>query len=105
MENLLPQASAKDIGFVLYKRRWSIFLILFVTIVGTLGWLLFIRDDVYAVSARILVKIGREQAPPPSVLGSSPLVVGYRTSEVNSEMEIFQSNEILTRVIDRMNLD
>jgi len=103
--NPLPQISARDLAFILYKRRWSVVVIVFLAVVGALAWLLFIREDVYAVSARILVKIGREQAPPPTVLGGAPLVVGYRTAEVNSEMEIFQSSELLERVINKFKLD
>jgi uncharacterized protein involved in exopolysaccharide biosynthesis len=105
MEDLIPQTSARDLAFVLWKRRWSIIFILVGTLVGTLVWLLFIREDLYAVTARVLVKIGREQAPPPTVLGASPLVVGYRTSEVNSEMEVFTSSELINQLIDELKLD
>jgi len=105
MENLIPQASARDLAFILWKRRWSILLIITGTLIGTLAWLLFVREDLYPVTARVLVKIGREQAPPPTVLGASPLVVGYRSSEVNSEMEVFTSAELVTQVIDELKLD
>ena len=105
MEQIIPPVSAKDIGFILYKRRWSIALILLGTLIGTIVYLFFIREDLYAVSARVLVKIGREQAPPPSVLGATPQVVGYRTNEVNSEIEILQSSQLLMQLIDDLGLD
>jgi uncharacterized protein involved in exopolysaccharide biosynthesis len=105
MENILPQTSARDLAFILWKHRWSTIFIIIGTIVGTLCWLLFVREDLYPVTGRVLVKIGREQAPPPTVLGASPLVVGYRSSEVNSEMEVFTSAELINQVIDEMKLD
>ena len=105
MENILPQTSARDLAFILWKRRWSMVLIITGTLIATLAWLLFIREDMYPLTARVLVKIGREQSPPPTVLGASPMVMGYRTSEVNSEMEVFTSAELINQVIDELKLD
>lgn len=105
MEQIIPPVTAREIGFILYKRRWSISLILLGTLLGTILYLFLIREDLYAVSARLLVKIGREQAPPPSVLGATPQVVGYRTTEVNSEIEILQSSQLLMHLIDDLGLD
>jgi uncharacterized protein involved in exopolysaccharide biosynthesis len=105
MEDFLPPTSSRDILTILYRRRWSIAVILASTIVGALFWLFFIRADVYPVSARLLVKVGREQSPPATVLGSSPLVVGYRTNEVNSEIEILQSSQLLEQLIAELHLD
>ncbi|MDE3164698.1 MAG: hypothetical protein KGN36_02750, partial [Acidobacteriota bacterium] len=105
MDPILPPVSPRDIGLILYRRRWAISLLLAGSLFGALVYLLAIREDIYAVSARLLVKIGREQAPPASVMGSSPQVVGYRTTEVNSEIEIFQSAQLLLQLIDEMGLD
>jgi uncharacterized protein involved in exopolysaccharide biosynthesis len=105
MEKLFPQASARDLALILFKRKWSIAVILFGTLLGSIVYLWFVRGDVYAVTARVLVKIGREEAPPATVLGAGPLVIGYRTNEVNSEMEILQSAQIMGEVIDDMHLD
>jgi uncharacterized protein involved in exopolysaccharide biosynthesis len=103
--NLLPRTSSREILTVLFRRRWSIVAILIATFLAAIGWLFFIREDLYAVSSRVLVKIGREESAPPTVLGSSPLVVGYRSNEVNSEIEIMQSAQLLGQVVDELHLD
>jgi uncharacterized protein involved in exopolysaccharide biosynthesis len=92
--------------FILFKRKWSVLTILATTMLVAVVWLWFIREDVYQISAKILVKIGPEQAPPPTVVGASPpLVVGYRYNEVNSEAAILDNAELLGRVIDKLGLD
>ena len=103
--DIIPQVTLRDLLLILWRRKWSIMTIVTVTILCAVGYLWFIRDDVYAVGARILVKLGREQAPPTTVVGASPLVVGYRTTEVNSEIEIFQSAQLIAGVVDRLGLD
>lgn len=105
MEDLLPQITARDMALILFKRKWSIVLVLLGTMVAFFGWLFLIHDDVYVVSAKVLVKIGREQAPPPSVMGATPLVIAYRSQDVNSEIEIFQSTDSIAKVVDEFHLD
>lgn len=104
-EYLLPRTSSREILTVLFRRKWSILSILATTLLGAIVWLFFIREDLYAVSSRVLVKIGREESAPPTVLGGSPLVVGYRSNEVNSEIEILQSAQLLGQVVDELHLD
>lgn len=105
LESFLPETSVRDLAFVLFKRKWSVAAILAMTIIGAVAWLWFIREDEYAVSAKVLVKLGKEQAPPPTLVGQSPMVVGYRTAEVNSEIDIFQSTDLIAHVVDRLGLD
>jgi uncharacterized protein involved in exopolysaccharide biosynthesis len=105
MENLVPQASARDLALIVFKRKWSVFAVFAATMAAFFGWLFLIHEDVYEVSARVLVKIGREQAPPPSVMGASPLVIAYRSQDLNSEIEIFQSGDSIASVVDELHLD
>ena len=104
-EGLFPTVSARDLAYVMLRRKWSIFFILSLTMMGAVIWLWGIRDELYESTAKVLVKIGREQAPPPTVMGASPMVIGYRSQEVNSEIDILQSTELVTRVVDRLRLD
>jgi uncharacterized protein involved in exopolysaccharide biosynthesis len=104
-ESLLPETSIRDLAFVFFKRKWSIVAIIVMTMVGAVVWLWFIRDDAYAVTAKVLVKLGQEQAPPATLVGQNPEVIGYRTTEVNSELDIFQSTELIGIVVDRLGLD
>jgi uncharacterized protein involved in exopolysaccharide biosynthesis len=71
-------ATARDLLLVLFKRKWSILIILTVAALSAFVYLWFIREDVYTASAKILVKLGSEQAPPPTLLTGMPQAVGYR---------------------------
>ncbi len=101
----LPQTSFRDLAFVFFKRKWSIFLILTTVLFCAIVWLWFIRDDMYEASAKVLVKIGQEQSPPPTVMGAPPAVVGWRYQDVNTELDILQSTDLLVQVVDRLGLD
>ena len=105
MENLLPQTSARDLALIVFKRKWSLLAIFAATMAAFFVWLFVIHDDLYEVDAKVLVKIGREQAAPPSVMGASPLLVAYRSQDINSELEIFQSGDSIAEVVDELHLD
>jgi uncharacterized protein involved in exopolysaccharide biosynthesis len=105
MENLLPQTSARDLALIVFKRKWSLVAIFTATMAAFFVWLFVIHDDLYEVDARVLVKIGREQAAPPSVMGASPMLVAYRSQDINSELEIFQSGDSIAEVVDELHLD
>jgi uncharacterized protein involved in exopolysaccharide biosynthesis len=102
---IFPQITARDLALILFKRKWGIIAVMAVTMISCLVWLFLIRDDSYEVSVKVLVKIGREQAPPPSVMGASPMVVAYRSQDVNSEIDIFQNGELIARVVEELGLD
>jgi uncharacterized protein involved in exopolysaccharide biosynthesis len=105
METLIPQVSTRDLALVVFKRKWSITVIVLVTMIAAAFWLFVMRDEQYTVSTRVLVKLGREQAPPPSVMGASPMVIAYRSQDLNSEIEIFRNLETIGRVVDKYHLD
>jgi uncharacterized protein involved in exopolysaccharide biosynthesis len=104
MEYSPLQTSLRDLVFVLFKRKWSILTIILVTVLGSVVWLWMIRENVYTASTKLLVKLGQEQAPPPTVLNGMPMVTGYRFQEVNSEVEILQSYELVAKVVDHFKL-
>jgi len=104
-EPLVPRVSARDLALIYYKRKWSVAAVVTVTMLSFLFWLFVIHDDMYVVSAKVLVKIGREQAPPPSVMGPSPQLVAYRSQDINSELDIFQSADSIGQVVDELHLD
>jgi uncharacterized protein involved in exopolysaccharide biosynthesis len=105
MENLLPQTSARDLALIVFKRKWSLLAIFAATMAAFFVWLFLIHDDMYEVDAKVLVKIGREQAAPPSVMGASPMLVAYRSQDLNSELDIFQSGDSIAHVVDELHLD
>ena len=104
-EPLVPRVSSQDLAIIFFKRKWSVAAVIAATMIGFLFWLFVIHDDMYVVNAKVLVKIGREQAPPPSVMGAVPQLVAYRSSDVNSELDIFQSGDSIGRVVDELHLD
>jgi len=104
-EDVFPRASARDLALILFKRKWSVVAVFLVTMLGFLFWMFVIRDETYVVSTKVLVKFGREQAPPPSVMGAPPQLVAYRSEDVNSEMAIFQSTDSVAQVVDELHLD
>ncbi|MBI4719043.1 MAG: hypothetical protein HY763_14655 [Planctomycetes bacterium] len=106
MNDLALQTSLRDLCFIFFKRKWSILAILLVTAVSALVWIVIIRDNIFEATAKVLVKIGHEQAMPPTVLGERPMmIVGQRYQDVNSEVEILTSNDLLGRLVDELGLD
>lgn len=81
--------------------------LVFLVTIGAAGfYVVFMRDDVYEASAKLLVKIGHEQAMPSTVLGERPMmIIGQRYQDVNSEVEILMSTDLLGRVVDKLGLD
>ena len=105
MNDLVPLVSLRDIILVLFRWKWTITTIFAVTIATTVVCLWLIRDEFYVVTAKVLVKIGLEQTPPTTVLGASPAVIGYHEADVNSEIDILTSSELLIQLIDRLGMD
>lgn len=105
MDNSHSQTSTSDIAFVLFKHKWSTLVVLAVGLLAAAIWLFCVREELYAANAKVLVKIGQEQAPPATVVGGTPQVIGYRLAEVNSEVEILQNTALLAKLADDMGLD
>ncbi len=105
MENSKAQLSSSDVAFVLFKHKWSGLVVLGVGLLAAAVWVFCVREDLYSADAKVLVKLGQEQAPPATVVGGAPQVIGYRYQEVNSEVEILQNTALLARLVDEMGLD
>jgi len=104
MDSLFPQTSLRDLISVVCKRLWGIVTIVVVALMCSLVYVMVIKEDAYETSAKILVKLGQEQAPPATMMGL-PMVVGYRNQEVNTEIDILQSTELIAQVVDHLRLD
>lgn len=106
MSQLGLQTSLRDLASIAFRRKWGMGIIFFVTVFSVLAWVLFVREDVYEATARVLVKIGHEQAIPSTVLGERPtMIVGQRYQDVNSEVEILSSTDLIGRLVDELGLD
>ncbi|MEC9374128.1 MAG: Wzz/FepE/Etk N-terminal domain-containing protein, partial [Planctomycetota bacterium] len=105
MDSALPQTSLRDLAFIAFKWKWSIVTIIVVTMLSAFIYLWFIRGDVYQAQAKILVKLGQEQASPPTTIGQQPMIVSERFQEVKSEIDILRSTDLLANVVEEMGLD
>ncbi len=97
--------SLRDLLAVLFKRKWSILTVLLVALTGSMTYLFLIRDDAYTAVAKILVRVGPEQAPSATVIGQPPNVVSYRETDVNSEIDILTSTDLVAQLVDELHLD
>ncbi len=106
MENANLATSTRDLATILFRRKWGISVILAVTGVASFTYVMFIRDNLYEVTAKLMVKIGHEQTSSPTVLGENPMmIVGQRFQDVNSEAGFIQSNDLLAQLVDELGLD
>ena len=106
MSDLVLQTTMRDLCWVVFKRKWSALTIVTVTVISTLVWVVLIRDNIYEVRGKVLVKIGQEHAVPPTVLGSRPMmIVGQRFQDVNTEVDVLTSTDLLGRLVDELGLD
>src|SRR5687768_15096016 len=106
MEQFSLQTSMRDLAFILFKRKWSMIIIFMATMISATAYLFLIRDDLYEVTAKVLVRIGHEQEPPATVMSERPMmIVGQRFQDVNSEADILSSTELLAKVVDELGLD
>lgn len=102
---LLLQASARDLVFILFKRRTALLTLIAAGLGAALVWLLMIRDPAYEVTAKVLVKIGAELANPATMLDRPPTTVSYFSQDVNSEIDILQSSAVIAQVVDFFKMD
>jgi uncharacterized protein involved in exopolysaccharide biosynthesis len=98
--------SVRDLVFILFKWKWSLFGVVAVGLCGAVVWLWVIRDPAYELTAKVLVKIGYEQAPPATNLTDRVTpVIGERLQDINTEVDILQNTELIAQLVDRLQLD
>lgn len=105
MDALPLTTSLRDLMAVLFKRKWSILVVMVVALFSSLFYLLIIRDDAYTAVAKILIRVGPEQAPATTVIGQLPSVISYRNQDVNSEIDILTSTNLVGQLVDELHLD
>jgi uncharacterized protein involved in exopolysaccharide biosynthesis len=100
------QTSLRDLVFILFKRKWGMLTIFLAGCLAAFVWVFLLRDSLYEVTGKVLVRIGHEQALPPTVLGDRPMpIIAQRSQDVNSEVDLLSSLDLLSRVVDRLGLD
>ncbi|MBI5836205.1 MAG: hypothetical protein HZB25_03060 [Candidatus Eisenbacteria bacterium] len=99
------QTSMRDIATVVFRHLRAVVIIVVTALVCALAWMFLLREDAYEVSAKLLVRIGREQAAPTTVLDPRSMFIAERALDVNSEVEILYNRELLAGVVDQLGLD
>ncbi len=101
---LLPAVSLADLAKIVLRRKWSIILIVIASVVGTMGYVILIRGDAYIAEARLLVRLGQEQAPAPTTIADRQLMVGSQGGYGSSELELLSSRDLIGSLVDRVDL-
>jgi uncharacterized protein involved in exopolysaccharide biosynthesis len=86
---------------------WTVvFGVFFTTVVTTYLAVSFLTDR-YETTAKLLVRLGREQIePPPTVRSGSTLFSsGLRKEEIVSEIQVLQSPDLVARVVDAVGVE
>ncbi len=92
-------------GF-LNRYKWLIGSVFLVVVVS--GWvsLQVFFNDLYETKATLLVKIGRENTEvPTTVVNGHLLSQGVRIQDINSEVQILSSPDLVEKVVDRIGAD
>jgi uncharacterized protein involved in exopolysaccharide biosynthesis len=96
------QYSMRDFFYVLFRHKGKMILFfLAVMMAVTAGT--FLSTEVFRSEAKLMVRIGRESAtldPTVATTGQVMQVSPSRESEINSEIEILKSRELVERVVD-----
>lgn len=101
---LLPAVSLADLAEIVYRRRWGIILIVLASVIGTMGYVMLIRGDSYVAEARLLVRLGQEQAPAPTTIADRQMMVGAQAGLGSGEMELLRSRDLIDRLVDKVDL-
>lgn len=104
--NKPPQSSLRDVYYVLFRHKWKIILF-FLTVTLTVLVLIYRSPKVYRSEAKLFVRLGRESMTldPTVTTGQVINVSQNRDSEVNVELEILKSRELLGKVVDSIGPD
>lgn len=97
--------SLRDLLAILFRRKWTVLVILVSGLAGGVAWLFVIRDPAYEVSAKLLVRFGSEQGVPTTVLDQRPVFIPQGQQFVASEVDLLHNRDLLARVVDKLHLD
>lgn len=99
-QNGFIETSVRDLLYVIFRHKWKI---VFVTLLIAFGvtTYTYVVQELYRSEAKIKVNQGRETlAVDPSVSGQSMALLTDHNSEVRSEMQILNSQELVAEVVD-----
>ena len=95
------ETSLRDLYYVFFRHKWKMILFFF-AVIGTMTVVTFLGAKIYRSNAKLLVRLGRESVTldPTAATGQIIQINQSRKSEINSELEILKSRELLEKVVD-----
>ncbi|MGH9867882.1 MAG: GumC family protein [Candidatus Polarisedimenticolia bacterium] len=102
----LQERTLRDLAVVLFRHKKTIVSV-FLLILGAVALGTFTSPRVYRSDAKLLLKLGRENLvmdPTMGRDGQSISITQSRESQINSEIEILKSREVVSLVIDHIGL-
>lgn len=101
----LGSSLLSDLVRALGFHRWLIMAVALGTMLTTYGAFQFVSDQ-YQTTARLLVKLGRENVELPVTVDKGALMsTGVRREEINSEIQLIGSQPLLEAAVDAIGLD
>lgn len=100
------QGSLRDVYYVLFRHKWKTILF-FLAVTLTVLVLIYRSPEVYRSEAKLLVRLGRESVTLDPTITTGQLINVSQTkeSEVNVELEILKSRELLEKLVDSIGPD
>lgn len=90
------------------KHYGSLIILVSISTVASAYIALSLTTEQYDISASVLVRLGRENLQPPMTLGNNTglfTTTGVRTEEINSEIQLLTSRDLIVEAIDRIGID
>jgi uncharacterized protein involved in exopolysaccharide biosynthesis/Mrp family chromosome partitioning ATPase len=103
----VQELSLRDLAAVLFRHRKAIMAV-FVLIMGTVVIGTWMAPRSYRSDAKLLLKLGRENLSIDPTIGRGGQVVTIsqsRESQINSEIEIMKSRDVVELVVDQLGLE
>jgi uncharacterized protein involved in exopolysaccharide biosynthesis len=93
--------SLRDFFTVFFRHKWKIILF-FLVVIATITAATLLSQEIYRSEAKLMVRLGRESVTldPTATTGQVVQVGQSRESEINSELEILKSQELVQKVVD-----
>jgi capsular exopolysaccharide synthesis family protein len=100
------QSTLRDLYYVLFRHKWKI-IPFFLAVTSTVLVLTYRSPELYRSEAKLFVRLGRESMTldPTVTTGQIINVSQTRESEVNVELEILKSRELLEKVVGSIGSD
>lgn len=100
------QSTLRDLYYVLFRHKWKMILF-FLAVTLTVFVLTYRSPELYRSEAKLLVRLGRESITldPTVTTGQIINVSQAWESEVNVELEILKSRELLEKIVDSIGSD